>query len=112
MGVFLGTLEACDGIITQILKLLNIKTKLSHKTIEKISFCFIFISLWMVAVFDLKILAILGLFTAPSIATLIFILPAVLRLKYKKNTTREKILQYIFICIGLFVIFGYAIGTV
>ena len=112
LGVFLGTLEACDGIITQILKLLNIKTKLSHKTIEKISFCFIFISLWMVAVFDLKILAILGLFTAPSIATLIFILRAVLRLKYKKNTTREKILQYIFICIGLFVIFGYAIGTV
>ncbi|MCF7791449.1 MAG: hypothetical protein K9M56_05565 [Victivallales bacterium] len=112
LGVFLGTLESCNGLILQALKGLKVKHSVNQKFIGWISIGFIFISLYIVAVCDLKILIILGFFTAPSIAILVFILPSMLKL-FKKSELNYKdfTIQILLLCLGLVITSGYIIKT-
>ena len=115
LGVFLGTLESFNEGIRQ---LLNLFKPGSHKIIGKknisfISSVLIFFILWFIAVFNIKIILVLGILTAPSIAALIFVLPVV----YKIYTTRriefrKNVSLNIMVIIGLITIFGYVLGEI
>ena len=110
LGVFLGTLESCNGIIIQILNGCKYRRKINVDVVSRISIILIFVSLWLVAVFDVNVLYILGLLTAPSIAVLVFILPASLKLfKNTELTLRETCFQLMLFVVGLIITFGYAV---
>ena len=113
LGVFLGTLESFNEGLRQLINLIKPGAHkiIGRKKISIASSLIIFVLLWIVAVFNLKIIAVLGLLTAPCIAALIFLLPAI----YKIYTTRridfsKNISLYFMVIIGFITIFGYAIG--
>lgn len=113
LGVFLGTLESFNEGLRQFIN--RVKPG-AHKVIGKhhinlASSIIIFLILWLIAIFNLKIIVILGVLTAPCIAALIFILPAVYiiyttkKLDFKKNFS-----AYILVLVGILTMFGYGIG--
>ncbi len=113
LGVFLGTLESFNEGLRQFIGILKPGThkKLTRHHLNITSSIIIFVILWGIAVFNLKIILILGTLTAPCIAALIFLLPAV----YQVYTTgkinlKENISTYILVLLGFLTIFGYAIG--
>ena len=113
LGVFLGTLESFNEGLRQLIGILKpgAHKKLSKHHLNITSSLIIFVILWGIAVFNLKIILILGTLTAPCIAALIFLLPAV----YQVYTTgkinfKENLSTYLLVLVGFITIFGYAVG--
>ena len=113
LGVFLGTLESFNEGIRQLVGALNpgAHKKLTRHRLNITSSIIIFIILWVIAVFNLKIMLILGMLTAPCIAALIFLLPAVYRIyTTRKINFKENFSTYLLVLIGVITIFGYSAG--
>ena len=113
LGVFLGTLESFNEGLRQLIGVIKpgAHKKLSRHHLNIASSLIIFVILWPIAVFNLKIILILGTLTAPCIATLIFLLPAIYRIYTTREINfRKNLSTYILVFIGFLTIFGYAAG--
>lgn len=113
LGVFLGTLESFNEGFRQLANLIKPGAHkiIGDHRINLTSSIVVFIILWIIAVFNLKVISILGLLTAPCIAALIFVLPAVYKIyTTKKIDFKKNVSVYILVIVGLITIFGYAMG--
>ncbi|MDR0956571.1 MAG: hypothetical protein LBL77_01750 [Endomicrobium sp.] len=113
-GHFTGTREGLSGIFVQIMtwKNPNKKNKLNIKRIKLISTLMLFLLLWCLAVYNPSILSIIGVLSAPIIATYAYLMPVILMKKIPRlYIYRSKFAGFVFI-IGIFTIFGYVVGKI
>jgi serine transporter len=113
IGVYLGTRESLRSVIVQIV----------HKDPESIKresaiatdifvVLFIFITLWLVSIFNPSIVSVLGQFTAPCIALMIFFLPLIIIYRSNRMIGYRNNLRSVLLAIfGLVVVVGYFVGS-
>ena len=110
IGCYIGSKEALKYLLKYSIK--NIYNKdASDSLLDKICIVLIFIILWICTICNFKILNIIGILVAPTVAFLLYILPTIVIYKnIKYNEYRKSILNLILVIVGLTVIFGYIIG--
>lgn len=67
-GHFLGARESLNGLIRK-------RVKLASSTINKVTILFLLITIWIVAVMNPSILDMMGAFSGPVIAMILFVMP-------------------------------------
>ena len=113
IGVYLGTRESLKSVIVQIVhKDAELIKKESAIATDIFVVLFIFITLWMVSIFNPSIVSVLGQFTAPCIALMIFFLPLIIIYKSDKMISYRNNLRSVCLAIfGLVVVVGYFVGS-
>lgn len=110
VGCYIGSREALRYLFKNLFKTyynLNIK----DKYINALCIFIIFIVLWICTICDFKILNIIGILVAPTVAFLLYILPVIViyqNVRYQEY--RKAGLNIMLVIIGLTIIFGYIIG--
>jgi serine transporter len=113
-GHFTGTREGLSGIFVQIAtwKKPEVKDRLDLKKIKLTSTLVLFITLWVLAVYNPPILSIIGAVSAPIIAIYLYLMPVILMKKVPRlQIYRSKLAAFVFIA-GIFAIVGYFVGQV
>jgi amino acid permease len=110
IGCYIGSREALKYLFNLILNnvfKLNIKTKI----INYLCIILMFIILWICTICNFKILNIIGILVAPTVAFLLYILPVIIiykNIKYKQY--RSAFLNITLLVFGFIIVFGYLIG--
>ncbi|GAB4222045.1 MAG: serine transporter [Francisella sp.] len=109
IGCYIGSKEALKYLFKHLFKIYKIH--ISDSAINKICVTLIFITLWLCTIFNFKILHIIGIIVAPTVAFLLYIIPIVIIYKNVKcKEYRQVTLDCILFIVGLVIIFGYIIG--
>lgn len=110
VGCYIGSREALRYLFKNLLNSyynFNIK----DKYINLLCILIIFSVLWVCTVCNFKILNIIGILVAPTVAFLLYILPVIIiyqNIRYQEY--RKASLNAMLVIIGLTIIFGYMIG--
>ncbi|MGQ4005505.1 aromatic amino acid transport family protein [Francisellaceae bacterium CB300] len=110
IGCYIGSKEALRYLFKNFFKnICNIQVK--DQYISMLSIFLIFMVLWICTICNFKILNIIGILVAPSVAFLLYILPVIVIYKNVKcKQYRRVALDSILVIMGLVIIFGYVIG--
>ncbi|ADA78398.1 amino acid permease [Francisella tularensis] len=110
IGCYIGSKEALKYLFKYFFK--NIyKIEFSDSLINKICVGLIFIVLWICTICNFKILNIIGILVAPTVAFLLYVLPVIIIYKnIQCKDYRRVILDSILFIMGLIIIFGHVIG--
>ncbi|MED7787981.1 aromatic amino acid transport family protein [Francisella sp. 19X1-34] len=110
IGCYIGSKEALKYLFKYFLR--NICNKeISESKINRICVGLIFIVLWICTICNFKILNIIGILVAPTVAFLLYILPVIIIYKnIKCKAYRRVIIDSALFIMGLVIIFGYVIG--
>lgn len=110
VGCFIGSREGLNSLLYSLFNRL-FKLNVSKKWIDSMSVFLIFITLWSAAIFNFKIVAVIGVIVAPCVACLLYILPVVIiyrNICYQQY--RNAFLNSILVIVGTVIIFGYVLG--
>jgi serine transporter len=111
-GHFEGTREGFCGIITQIItwNRPELKEKINLTKI-KIACTFVLVALlWVCAVYNLSILAIIGAVSSPIIAMYAYLMPVILMKKIPRLRIYQSKWAALIFIVGVFTIIGYCLG--
>ncbi|WP_442902170.1 amino acid permease [Francisella sp. 19S2-10] len=110
IGCYIGSKEALGYLFRYFFR--NIcHIEISESIISKICISLIFIVLWICTICNFKILNIIGILVAPTVAFLLYILPVIIIYKNIKCKAYRKVaLDSALFIMGLIIIFGYVIG--
>ena len=110
IGCYIGSKEALKYLFKYFFRNVCNK-KISESVLNKICIGLIFIVLWICTICNFKILNIIGILVAPTVAFLLYILPVIIIYKnIKCKAYRRVILDSTLFIMGLIIIFGYVIG--
>lgn len=110
IGCYIGSKEALRYLFKYLFRDIC-KINMSDSLIDKICILLIFIVLWICTISNFKILNIIGILVAPTVAFLLYILPVIIIYKnIKCKAYRRVTLDSILLVMGLVIIFGYMIG--
>ncbi|API86438.1 amino acid permease [Francisella uliginis] len=110
IGCYIGSKEALKYLFKYFFRNVCNK-KISESIINKTCTGLIFIVLWICTICNFKILNIIGILVAPTVAFLLYILPVIIIYKnFKCKAYRRVILDSTLFIMGLIIIFGYVIG--
>ncbi|QIW09807.1 aromatic amino acid transport family protein [Francisella sp. LA112445] len=110
IGCYIGSKEALKYLFKYFFRDICNK-ELSESKINRICVSLIFIVLWVCTICNFKILNIIGILVAPTVAFLLYILPVIIIYKnIKCKAYRKVILDSALFIMGLIIIFGYVIG--
>ncbi|AIT10184.1 serine permease [Candidatus Francisella endociliophora] len=110
IGCYIGSIEALRYLFRYFFKEVC-KIHISDSLISKACIFIIFIVLWICTIANFKILDIIGILVAPTVAFLLYVLPVIIIYKnIKCKNYRRVILDSILLIMGLVIIFGYLIG--
>jgi serine transporter len=113
-GHFEGTREGFCGIITQIAtwRRPELKDKINLKKTKIICTFMLVALLWILAVYNMSILSIIGAISSPIIAMYAYLMPVILMRKVPRlRIYQSKWAAFVFI-IGIITIIGYCLGEV
>ncbi|WP_150468099.1 amino acid permease [Francisella sp. SYW-9] len=110
IGCYIGSKEALKYLFKYFFR--NICNKeISEPKINRICVGLIFIVLLICTICNFKILNIIGILVAPTVAFLLYILPVIIIYKnIKCKAYRKVVLDSALFIMGLIIIFGYVIG--
>ncbi|WP_432773571.1 amino acid permease [Francisella salimarina] len=110
IGCYIGSKEALKYLFKYFFR--NIyKINITEVVINRICVGLIFMILWICTICNFKILNIIGILVAPTVAFLLYVLPVIIiykNIQYKNY--RRVVLDSILFIMGLVIIFGYVIG--
>lgn len=110
IGCYIGSKEALRYLFRYFFNEVC-KASISDSIINKSCVLIIFIILWICTIANFKILNIIGILVAPTVAFLLYVLPVIIIYKnIKCKAYRKVVLDSILLIIGLVIIFGYLIG--
>lgn len=110
IGCYIGSKEALRYLFKYFFKsLYNINAK--DRYLNIICILLIFTILWICTICNFKILNIIGVLVAPTVAFLLYILPVIIIYKnIKCKEYRKVVFDAILVVMGLIIIFGYIAG--
>lgn len=110
IGCYIGSKEALRYLFRYFFREIC-KINISESLISKACVFLIFMVLWICTIANFKILNIIGILVAPTVAFLLYVLPVIIIYKnIKCKDYRRVALDSILFVMGLIIIFGYLIG--
>ena len=112
--IFFGLLTSFFGLSLGLIELLQnqipFPKKWSDLRKKRVTTISLMILIWVFTTFNINVLGIMGLFSTPFNALILFIIPAGLVLFNKKLNKYSKVAALIILIIGIFTAFSYFLG--
>ncbi|MCP4178265.1 MAG: hypothetical protein GY756_10905 [bacterium] len=114
--IFFGLLTSFFGLSLGLIELLQnqipFPKKWSDLKKKRITTISLMILVWIFTTFNINVLGIMGLFSTPFNALILFIIPAGLIIFNRKLKKYSKIVALIMLIIGIFTAFSYFLGLI
>ncbi|HJO94934.1 MAG TPA: aromatic amino acid transport family protein [Victivallales bacterium] len=114
--IFFGLLTSFFGLSLGLIELLQnqipFPKKWSDLKKKRVTTISLMIFIWIFTTFNINVLGIMGLFSTPFNALILFIIPAGLVLFNKRLKKYSKIAALIMLIIGIFTAFSYFLGLI
>ena len=112
--IFFGLLTSFFGIALGLIELLQAQIPYpkawSDNKKKKITTVSLMVLIWIFTTFNINVLSIMGMFSTPLNALILFLIPAGLILFNKRLKKYSKISAFIILIIGIFTMFSYLTG--